>query len=187
MSSYCPAAFGAIAEKNYFKSEATHIFAASQSRLSFQRKYYDTSDSFVYPYLTAIIDVEQGVVQGIAWDNACIFCEEKHCLPNTYNFNGTLATQEQIGQPVNGCRVEQLTCLEMKGGDNDVCELTLYVVWTGTDADGNVLLSSDSRFSMFPPNRVQEKVTDGYNNAIDTLKKKAGQAKDSVEGALGLS
>ena len=137
--------------------------------------------------MTAIIDVEQGVVQGIAWDNACIFCEEKHCLPNTYNFNGTLATQEQIGQPVNGCRVEQLTCLEMKGGDNDVCELTLYVVWTGTDADGNVLLSSDSRFSMFPPNRVQEKVTDGYNNAIDTLKKKAGQAKDSVEGALGLS
>ena len=42
--------------------------------------------------------------------------------------------------------------------------------WTGTDTDGNALLSSDSRFSMFPPNRIEESVTGAYDKMLKDLK-----------------
>ena len=107
---------------------------------------------------------------GIAWDDACVFCEKNMCLANTYNFDGSVATCEQINQPTDGCylTVEQCNGF-MKTGSNQ-CDLKLYVVWTGTDVDGNVLLSSNSRFSMFPPNRLQENVMGQYNKMIDGLK-----------------
>ena len=58
--------------------------------------------------------------------------------------------------------------------------MKLYVVWTGTDAQGKVLLSSDSRFSAFPPNRIQENVMAGVNSALGQLE----SIKDSVTGAV---
>ena len=50
------------------------IHAAAQDMLSFLRVYFDPKESRVFPFLTAVIDVSSGIVQGIAWDNACVFC-----------------------------------------------------------------------------------------------------------------
>jgi len=135
-------------------------------RLSFLRRYFDKTTERIYPYLTAIIDVQDGIVRGIAWDDACIFCEKDKCVPNTYNFDGSLATTEQISQSVNGCYVTVKDCLGFAADGSDICNLKIYAVWTGTDADGKVLLSSDSRFSMFPPNRVQENVKGRYESML---------------------
>lgn len=63
-----------------------------------------------------------------------------------------------------------------------ICDLKLYVVWTGTDADGKALLSSDSRFSMFPPNRIQESVTSAYEKMIEELKNIKDNIQDTVTG-----
>ena len=88
------------------------------------------------------------------------------CVPNTYNFDGSLATTEQISQAVNGCYLTVAACVKFAEEGSDICNLKLYTVWTGTDADGKVLLSSDSRFSMFPPNRVQENVKGRYESLV---------------------
>ena len=79
--------------------------------LSFLRRYYDSTSQRIYPFLTAIVDVEDGVVRGIAWDDACVFCEKSQCVANTYNFDGSLATSEQINQPVNGCYFSVPECI----------------------------------------------------------------------------
>lgn len=134
------------------------------------RRYYDHTTQRIYPYLTAIIDVQDGIVRGIAWDDACIFCEKAECVPNTYNFDGSVATTEQINQPVDGCYFSVQECIGFEADGNDICDLKLFVVWTGTDVNGKVLLSSDSRFSMFPPNRIQENVKGSYNDMIENLK-----------------
>ena len=54
------------------------------------------------------------------------------------------------------------------------------MVWTGTDAQGKVLLSSDSRFSAFPPNRIQENVMAGVDSALGNL----NDIKDKIIGTL---
>ena len=142
------------------------------------RRYWDKSNGRIYPYLTAILDVKDGVVVGITWDDACIFCEQKECLPNTFNFDGSVATQEQASQPVNGCYMTKTECDASRVTGLNKCDLKLYVAWTGTDADGNVLLSSNSRFSAFPPNRVQENVKGQY----DSMVKKLEDLKSKVTG-----
>lgn len=123
----------------------------------------------IYPFLTAIIDVKDGIVRGIAWDDACVFCEKKECVPNTYNFDGSLATTEQINQPVNGCYLSRDECMGFAATGSNQCDIKLYVAWTGTDVDGKALLSSNSRFSMFPPNRVQENVNNQVNSMIESV------------------
>ncbi|KAL7489282.1 hypothetical protein ACHAW6_014867 [Cyclotella cf. meneghiniana] len=184
-SSYrIPGSFEEIVQTNPFSSEATHVFASSQSALSFLRRYYDITSQRLYPYLTAIIDVRDGVVKGIAWDDACIFCQHSRCLANTYNFDGSVATNEQINQPTNGCFFTRDECVQLHAGGSDVCDLKLYIVWTGTAVGGKVLLSSDSRFSAFPPNRIQENIKTGVDSALGNLNKVKDTVTGSMEGAF---
>lgn len=133
------------------------------------RRYYDKTNGRIYPYLTAIIDVEDGVVRGITWDDACVFCEKKKCLANTYNFDGTAATFDAVRQPVDGCYFTEAECNGFVLDKSNTCNLKLHAVWTGTDVNGKVLLSSDSRFSMFPPNRVQENVKGRYDSMVESI------------------
>lgn len=158
--------------------DASHVFVASQASLSFLRRYDDKTmtPNRIYPFLTAIIDVEDGVIRGIAWDDACVFCEKKECVANTYNFNGSVATADQTNQPVDGCYLTRDECMGFAATGSNKCDIKIYVAWTGTDADGNVLLSSGSRFSMFPPNRVQENV----NNQVDSMIEGVKNIKDKI-------
>ncbi|EED87213.1 predicted protein [Thalassiosira pseudonana CCMP1335] len=180
-SSYrIPGSFNDIVSSNPFGSDATHIFASSQTALSFLRRYYDTTTQHIYPYLTAIIDVRDGLIRGIAWDDACVFCQKSRCLSNTYNFNGAVATKDQISQPTDGCYLTRNECVTLHAGGSDECDLKLFVVWTGTAVGGKVLLSSDSRFSAFPPNRIQENVKNGVDSALGNL----NDFKNTVSGGI---
>lgn len=127
------------------------VMTASGQGISFLRKLYDGEQSYVFPYLTAIIDVKDGVVDGILWDDACVFCAKQKCLENTYNFDGTEAI---IDEPSKGCYITKERCDELhESGGND-CDLTVYFVWTGTDEDGKPMTSSNKRFSLFNPRHV---------------------------------
>lgn len=48
-------------EKYSTEGENKHIFVASQTTVSFLRRYYDADSGRIFPHLTAIIDVEDGV------------------------------------------------------------------------------------------------------------------------------
>jgi hypothetical protein len=70
--------------------------------LSFQKRYFDGVNK-VYPHLTAVVDVKDGVVQGIAWDDACIFCAKNECEANTFDFAGFKGSESDFEQPVGSC------------------------------------------------------------------------------------
>jgi hypothetical protein len=42
----------------------------------------------------AVIDVQDGVVQGIAWDDASIFCGKDEAERNTFDFNGIQGSEQ---------------------------------------------------------------------------------------------
>jgi len=134
------------------------VHSESQTALSFQKLYYNGNDK-VYPFLTAIIDVNKGNITGITWDNACLFCAEEECEDNTYGFNGVIANESEAKQPVGGCH---LTIDDCKTSEKAECDLMLYVVWTGTDSKGKDFTSSANRFSAFPKQSWTDRVNLGW-------------------------
>jgi hypothetical protein len=149
-----------------FAGKNITVGAASQSALSFLRLYYDVGQQRVYPYLTAIIAVKNGLVTGITWDNACVFCGgfADECEDNTYSFTGALQTQESSGQETKSCYESVADCTKaMKNATNvegqRLCDITLYVAWSGTDVDGKALQSQSYRFSEFPAGKLTDRLT----------------------------
>ena len=88
-----------------------------------------------------------GVVDGITWDDGCIFCKELECSTNTFGFDGEIAA---IQTPTGGCGKTKQTCDEGISSQSTECDIAFHVVWTGTDADGTPFQSSAYRFSAFP-------------------------------------
>jgi len=140
-----------------FDARNITVAAAVQNRLSFLRMYRDIEFGKVYPHLTAIIDVEDGLVRGITWDDGCMWCAPKKCAEVTYNYSGYLQSQETSGQATKGCEYfEEETCNVMS--NVTLCDVTVYVVWTGTDAKRVAFQSSAMRFSLFPAQELSNRI-----------------------------
>jgi len=141
----------------FLKFSNVTVFTSQQKSISFLRRVYDREHGRVYPHLTAIINVVDGKVDGILWDETCVFCSNDKCLENTLFFNGTEA---HLKEPSRGCYKTTRECDDLhRAGGND-CDLTVYFTWTGTDVKGNPLLSSNKRFSMFNPKQIQDAFKD---------------------------
>jgi hypothetical protein len=152
---------GNPSDNSPFSSKNITAGVASQDQLSFLRRYFDFELGLIYPYLTAIIDVKDGVVIGITWDDACVFCGSDKCNENTVDFNGVEATQKSSGQPTKGCYIPQEDCnLLITEQSRTDCDVLVYVVWTGTDSSGKTFQSAANRFSNFEPQEVQDRKTD---------------------------
>lgn len=141
--------------------------------LSYLRVWYQGPDDFpdvenrkVYPHLTAIIDVKDGNVRGITWDDACVFCSRFACDEITYDFNGARQNKDSAEQLTGGCGNEIRECEEKHAAGGTDCDIVLYVVWTGTDADGKALLSSASRFSAFPAQEIKDRFSQNLPQAV---------------------
>ena len=137
----------------------------SQKALSFQKRYYERSEdseqsSKIFPFMTAIIDVEDGVVKGIAWDDACLYCGNDRCEENTFDFNGNQGNSKDFDQPTKSCYYGENKCLEFVSDEKTDCDIVLHVVWTGTDKNGKSFMSSSSRFSAFPHKEVRERYSE---------------------------
>lgn len=142
---------------NFLEESDISVLTASGQGVSFLRKFYDREQGYIFPFLTAIIDVKDGVVDGILWDDACVFCAKHKCLENTYNFEGI---EVSINEPSKGCYITKEQCDELhESGGND-CDLTVYFVWTGTDQNGSPLTSFNNRFSMFQPSHAHDTYRD---------------------------
>jgi hypothetical protein len=144
----------------WYNSNIT-VGAASNLGVSFLKQYYDIEARRIFPYLTAIIDADQGEVTGITWDDACVFCGSDQCQPIMFNYNGEAVTSSQAGQPVGGCYVSQEECeTALATGVATNCDLTLYVVWTGTDKNGVAFQSAASRFSNFKTKTLKDQLSE---------------------------
>lgn len=138
----------------YYPAISVHV--ESQQALSFIRRYFDDSyfQSWIFPYLTAIISVKNGVITGISWDESCSFCDENRCVENTYDFSGKNVTQSANSIPSKSCYFTKAECDNLVASGEKTCALGVFFVWTGTDKDKKVLNSVKSRFGAFPPNRI---------------------------------
>jgi len=148
-----------VTNDNPYKDEIG-VHVASQQALSFIRRYYDEQEEKIYPHLTAIVDVVSGNVDGIAWDDSCVFCRNSdRCEENTYDFAGKLSLLGS--EKTKGCFVKKEECDELHAQGQNLCDLNVYFVWTGSDKNGRILSSSGSRWSAFPPENIPNLVEGG--------------------------
>jgi hypothetical protein len=107
------------------------------------------------------MDVKNGVIQGITWDDGCVFCGATECIENTYNYNGIAQNQSTAGQETRSCFIKRQDCEDLIGTNSSstVCDITVYTVWTGTDANGIALQSQAYRFSAFPAQELSDRIS----------------------------
>lgn len=143
-----------------FSTSDVGVSVAAQTRFSYLSRYLKRSTDgtgTVYPFLTAIIDVKDGEVQGVAWDDACVFCAKEKCSENIYDYNGKPGSEIGI-VPNESCSFSEEECNDIDAKGETTCDITLFVVWTGTDADGAPFQSSGYRFSAFPPASLKDRL-----------------------------
>lgn len=145
-----------------YEGKNVTVGAASQTALSFLRVYHDVTNKRIFPFLTAIMSVDKGIVTSVIWDDACVFCGGLgECVENTYNFDGVPQNSSSAEQVTQSCFLTTKDCDELLTGDpaSTSCDITLYTVWTGTDADGKALQSQAYRFSAFPAQQLTDRIT----------------------------
>ncbi|KAE8876936.1 hypothetical protein PF005_g26060 [Phytophthora fragariae] len=132
--------------------------------------YSSASTSRISPYMTAIISVKKGVVQGVSWDEGCYFCTAEMCDYNLYSKPEETSAGRLSGQgktcysAVESCSGYSTNAFDASvdvgdsssAGSNSTstnttaqCDLTIYVGWTGTDKNGDYLGSASLRMSQF--------------------------------------
>jgi len=152
------------------KQDLTYFFGVNES-VSFVRMYYEPKkgDSYeddhdqhrIYPFITAIIDVKDGIVQGLDYDNSCGFCGKDKCADNTYTFDGKNPRSKSMRK---GCYLTRKECNDLAEIGDTTCDLKFYFVWTGTDIDGKSFQSSQYRFSAFPPSSIMNQFKNFFSS-----------------------
>ena len=107
--------------------------------------------------LTAVIKMDHGVVESISWDDGCHRCLSSSCGDNTVvKRNGVLMLiredDEEYGAYAGeNCYTSASKCTKTQG----TCDFQLFVVWSGTDARGQVLQSTNLRISRFQKGSIE--------------------------------
>lgn len=138
-------------------STTLSLSVQSEERVSFQKMW--RGDGKSYPFLSVVIKVENGKVTQVAWDDGCYDCSD--CEENTFEYDGSRYrfSDKQCAYRDSKCE---------KGGVTKLCELSVFVSWSGTDKRGMPLLSQRLRFSRFDPDDVAEYVQDLQDDSYPT-------------------
>jgi len=97
--------------------------------------HVNTTQGVTFPVLFVIVQVDHGKVKSVAWDNVCEWCDTNRCVQNTVNYDTSL-----IGGIGPNCYLPDTDCYKFNNignvTSNQLCELTVYVSWEGTDVNG---------------------------------------------------
>jgi len=120
-----------------------------------------TGDITTIPVYTAIIQMDNGVVSNIGWDDGCFFCAENTdtCAFSAFNANASLPIADST---LRGCRKASDECYADAFTNDQAtnttgnatltagnCDLKIFLTWTGTDRNGQYLRSANKRFSRY--------------------------------------
>eukprot|EP00943_MAST-04B_sp_MAST-4B-sp1_P001018 g1018.t1 len=171
----------------------------------------ENTPKWAFPILTIVISVKKGKVQALTWDDGCHFCQDvgDSCQSNiftlpTNRFNETIKVSDTAISKLmldglgKNCRVDANPGVDILTKARDCtgtecqqynkycvdgnCDLKLFVVWTGTDSEGNYFKSASLRFSRF----AKYSINDLYSSAKQNTLEVATEVKNTAETATRL-
>lgn len=116
------------------------------------------NENMVVPQLTIIIQIKDGKIVGMEWDdaNACLGCDAGSCI------DGFCAI------PKSQCGLESVTC-----------DLKVYIGWIGTDTKGNYMTSAGRRLSQFRNYSLKDTFDVAYKTYEDEV---PAEMREKIEG-----
>lgn len=107
-------------------------------------KGFDSGNQYVVPFYTMIVELQDGMVKALTWDDGCYGCEgDSAACVDGYT-----------------CGVSTEVCQK----EEKDCDLKLYLGWFGTDKGGNYLTSAGKRLSRFRGSSLKS----AFNNAVES-------------------
>jgi len=122
------------------------LSVTSMGVTSYQKAYrlFDGTTAKTFPMLMVLITVDKGKVISVTWDDTCNWCSASKCAANSYDFNGNIVNKATS----KGCWVADTTCGFTSATGvvtpSALCDLHVYVAWTGIDGSGNYFESAVS-------------------------------------------
>lgn len=146
---------------NLMNSSFVSMHVQSEQRVSYQKRWRDGRRTF--PFLAVVVQVENGKVESVAWDDACY--DDCKCTENSFDFDASRYRHAE----------KQCYYTDCDDGTSRLCRFSVFVSWSGTDKNGIPLLSQQLRFSRFD--------SDAVGVYLDELSKKSDPV--STYTALG--
>lgn len=141
----------------YSKSFSKSICKEAASSTAINRVYQ--FERFFFPLSTAVLTVDEGVITQIAFDDTCFSCSSasEMCIANAVAFANETETESFLSsQPKGGvgfdCGLSEKECAD----NPSLCDFVVFVVWRGTDINGESLRSSAKRISRFEQFNLQQ-------------------------------
>lgn len=107
-----------------------------------------------FNFLTAMIQVDKGVVESIKWDDGCYTC--MNCEENSVlDVDGEIELIESSSPYYQAYQGKNCYVSKSKCDSESKCDLTVYLVWSGSDAKGRVFQSANLRLSRFQSGSIE--------------------------------
>ncbi|EWS72669.1 hypothetical protein TTHERM_000727808 (macronuclear) [Tetrahymena thermophila SB210] len=110
-----------------------------------------TTTPYVFPIFSAVIQITNGKITGIDWDNGCwngsspTVC--KQLTVSTLDSKGNQTTYSESNNYITDCT---------NNSTDGSCDPKVYISWMGTDSNGNYMTSAGLRMSRFQSYSVGE-------------------------------
>ncbi|CAD7958410.1 unnamed protein product [Amoebophrya sp. A25] len=117
--------------------------------------------SKIVPFVSLVINVSEGAVKSLVWDNLCPNCSDDACL------RSQTALDEKY-EPTGEARDVSKTCSQDTSGLEQAHDFKIFLTWAGTDVNGRHCKSSAFRFSRFAGSTLSDMyrfTTDSYHSA----------------------
>lgn len=134
------------------------LHVQSERRVSYQKRW--RHDGRTFPFLAVVIKVQNGRIAAVAWDDACYDCR-KDCSENSFDFDGS-----KYKHADKQCYYDDDDCRDGADSIAKLCELAIFVSWSGTDKSDRPLLSQQKRFSRFDPADVSVYLKDLKSTSV---------------------
>lgn len=158
--------------------------------------YGNGSEIFTVPLYTVIVGMANGVVSSVTYDDGCFFCASNGADCVATAIDTTRHTYVNDSSSMINCRQAAAYCYPAATATvNDTgaattnytgsslpqspCDLKVFVVWTGTDADGQYLTSAGKRFSRFR----QYGIASTYQSSLNLI----SDAQNVASSALNIA
>ncbi|CAD7971075.1 unnamed protein product [Amoebophrya sp. A120] len=103
---------------------------------------YRNGQGLLVPFVSLVINIEDGNIKSLVFDNICPNCSDNQCLPSQQHLDADYA-------PVGSPRSSSKTCSLETAVLQQAQDFKIFVTWAGTDKNGRHCKSSAFRFSRF--------------------------------------
>lgn len=112
------------------KGEYTMVQVEVGGMVSEPKSLISTSGDNWVPFLTIIVDLDDGRLKSVGWDDGCFTCDSS---------DTNVCIDDNCGVAYDKCFNNSATDNTGKSQD---CDLKIYIGWTGIGSDGNYLTSA---------------------------------------------